>query len=188
MLGFLFGFNARLGRLHFFLATIATAILMTVICFAIARHALQNAPAAMIPSLTSWQVITAAILFIWLSFTLHSMRIRDIGWDPVCVIPGWIAVAIIDGLVAGKIPAIALGGQHGTIVGALVNLALFLALLFWPSSEHDHPAGRSGCPICRRAVPPLPHHVSRGLPVANSAAAQFKGVAVQTRYSAPSMT
>ena len=51
----------------------------------------------MIPSLSSWQIITAAILFIWLSFTLHSMRIRDIGWDPVCVIPGWIAVAIIDG-------------------------------------------------------------------------------------------
>jgi hypothetical protein len=72
------------------------------------------------------------------------MRIRDIGWDPVCVIPGWIAVAIIDGLVAGKIPAIALGGQHGTIVGALVNLALFLALLFWPSSEHDNSATPSG--------------------------------------------
>ena len=88
MLGFLFGFNARLGRLHFFLATIATAVLMTVISFAIARHALQNAPQGMIPSLTSWQVIAAAVLFIWLSFTLHSMRIRDIGWDPVCVIPG----------------------------------------------------------------------------------------------------
>ena len=29
MLGFLFGFNARLGRLHFFLATIAVAVLMT---------------------------------------------------------------------------------------------------------------------------------------------------------------
>ena len=144
MLGFLFGFNARLGRLHFFLATIAAAVLMTVIAFAIARHALQSAPKGMTPSLTSWQVITAAILFIWLSFTLHSMRIRDIGWDPVCVIPGWIAVAIIDGLVAGKIPAIALGHQQpGTIVGALVNLALFLALLFWPSSEHDHSAPTS---------------------------------------------
>jgi uncharacterized membrane protein YhaH (DUF805 family) len=144
MLGFLFGFNARLGRLHFFLATIATAVLMTVISFAIARHALQTAPQGMIPSLTSWQVITAAILFIWLSFTLHAMWIRDIGWDPVCVIPGWIAVAIIDGLLASKIPAIALGGQHGTIVGALVNLALFLALLFWPSSEQDHSATPSG--------------------------------------------
>ena len=144
MLGFLFGFNARLGRLHFFLATIAVAVLMTAICFAIAGHAFQNASKGMTPSLSSWQVIAAAILFIWLSLTLQSMRIRDIGWDPVCVIPGWIAVAIIDGLVASKIPAIALGGQHGTIVGALVNLALFLALLFWPSAEHDNSAPTSG--------------------------------------------
>ena len=142
MLGFLFGFNARLGRLHFFLATIAAAVLMTAICFAIAGHAFQN---RVIPSLNSWQVIAAAALFIWLSLTLQSMRIRDIGWDPVCVIPGWIAVAIIDGLVASKMPAIALGHQQpGTIVGALVNLALFLALLFWPSSEHDHSAPTSG--------------------------------------------
>jgi uncharacterized membrane protein YhaH (DUF805 family) len=144
MLGFLFGFNARLGRLHFLLATIAVAVLMTAICFAIAGHAFQNAPNGMIPSLTSWQVIAAAILFIWLSLTLQSMRIRDIGWDPVCVIPGWITISIIDGLVAGKIPAIALGHQQtGTIVGALVNLVLFLALLFWPSAEHDNSAARS---------------------------------------------
>ena len=142
MLGFLFGFNARLGRLHFFLATIAVAVLMTAICFAIAGHAFQNRA---IPSLNSWQIVAAAILFIWLSLTLQSMRIRDIGWDPVCVIPGWIAVAIIDGLVASKIPAMALGHQQpGTIVGALVNLALFLALLFWPSCEHDNSAATPG--------------------------------------------
>ncbi|UPK04647.1 DUF805 domain-containing protein [Bradyrhizobium sp. 170] len=154
MLGFLFGFNARLGRLHFFLATIAVAVLMTAICFAIAGHAFQNASKGMIPSLSSWQAIAAAILFIWLSFTLQSMRIRDIGWDPVCVIPGWIAVTIIDGLLAGKIPAISLGaGQHGTIVGALVNLALFLALLFWPSSGQDNSAPTSGDPF---RMPDLP--------------------------------
>jgi len=170
MLGFLFGFNARLGRLHFFLATIAVAVLMTAISIAIAGLAFQNAPKGMIPSLTSWQVIAAAILFIWLSFTLHSMRIRDIGWDPVCVIPGWIAATIIDGLVAGKIPAIALGhGQHGTIVGALINLALFVALLFWPSSEQDNSAPRSGEPF---RMPDLPSHspaaaASRVVRVAN---------------------
>ena len=161
MLGFLFGFNARLGRLHFFLATIAFAVLMTVISIAIAGLAFQNAPKGMIPSLTSWQVIAAAVLFIWVNLTLQSMRIRDIGWDPVCVIPGWFAASIIDGLVAGKIPAIALGGQLGTIVGALVNLALFLALLFWPSSEQDNSAPTSGD---RFRTPDLP---SRG-PVAES--------------------
>jgi uncharacterized membrane protein YhaH (DUF805 family) len=166
MLGFLFGFNARLGRLHFFLTTIAAAVLMTAICFAIAGHALQNAR-GVIPSLSSWQIIAAAILFVWLSLTLQSMRIRDIGWDPVCVIPGWIAVAIIDGLVASKMPAIALGHQQpGTIVGALVNLALFLALLFWPSAEHDNSAPSSGEPF---RTPDLP---SRGPAAAASRVAR----------------
>ena len=166
MLGFLFGFNARLGRLHFFLATIAAAVLMTAVCFAIAGHALQNAR-GVTPSLSSWQIIAAAILFIWLSLTLQSMRIRDIGWDPVCVIPGWIAVAIIDGLLASKIPAIALGHQQpGTIVGALVNLALFLALLFWPSTEHDHSAPTSGGSsrmpdLPSRGPATAPSHVAR---------------------------
>src|SRR3954468_3728821 len=148
MLGFLFGFNARLGRLHFFLAMIATAVLMTVISFAIARHALQNAPQGMIPSLTSWQVITAAILFIWLSFTLYAMRIRDIGWDPVCVIPGWIAVMIIDYLIATKFPARSLEPEHhGTGVGGLISLALPRALLFWPSGHYEDPAPDSGRPF-----------------------------------------
>jgi uncharacterized membrane protein YhaH (DUF805 family) len=36
MLGFLFGFNARIGRMNYFLATIGLAIVMTGLCFAIA--------------------------------------------------------------------------------------------------------------------------------------------------------
>jgi hypothetical protein len=38
MLGFLFGFNARLGRLHYFLSTIGLAVVMTAVCFAIASY------------------------------------------------------------------------------------------------------------------------------------------------------
>jgi uncharacterized membrane protein YhaH (DUF805 family) len=103
MLGFLFGFNARLRRLQFFLATIAVAILMTAICFAIFSYAFQHWPRGTVPNLalamTLWPVLGTAVLFGWLTFTLYAMRIRDIGWDPVCVIPGWIAVMIIDYLI-----------------------------------------------------------------------------------------
>ncbi|MFX8320120.1 hypothetical protein ABTL33_18930, partial [Acinetobacter baumannii] len=68
--------------------------------------------------MTLWPVLAAAVLFGWLTFTLYAMRIRDIGWDPVCVIPGWIAVMIIDYLIATKFPAMSLGpGHHGTVVG-----------------------------------------------------------------------
>ena len=143
MLGFLFGFNARLGRLHYFLATIALAVVMTAICFSIASYFIQSTPRGMLSPeilLKSWPAIGGIVFFIWMSFTLQSMGVRDIGWDPVCVIPAWIAILIVDKLVAGKIPAWALGEDHnGTAVGALVNLALVLALTFWPSGDNANP-------------------------------------------------
>ncbi|MDA9523941.1 hypothetical protein XI06_27600 [Bradyrhizobium sp. CCBAU 11434] len=139
MLGFVFGLNARLGRLHFFLATVALAIAMTAICFAIAMAMLRTTSPSMVrpEDLTHNRAIIVAMIFFGLAtFTLQSMRIRDIGWDPVCVIPAWIALMIVDHVVAGRLPASAIGGEHqGTMVGGLVNLGLLLALTFWPSAE-----------------------------------------------------
>ncbi|QAU47170.1 hypothetical protein [Bradyrhizobium guangzhouense] len=138
MLGFVFGLNARLGRLHFFLATVALAIVMTAICFAIAMAMLRTTSPSMVrpEDLTrNWAIIGAIVCFGLATFMLQSMRIRDIGWDPVCVIPAWIALMIVDHVVAGRFPAWAIGGEHqGTMVGGLVNLGLLLALTFWPSA------------------------------------------------------
>lgn len=141
MLGFVFGFNARLGRLHFFLATVGLAIVMTAICFAIAMAVLHDrSPSTIRPEdLTrNWAIIAAIVFFALATFMLQSMRIRDIGWDPVCVIPAWLALVIVDHLVAPRFPAWAIGQEHqGTIVGGLVNLALMLALTFWPSADSE---------------------------------------------------
>jgi uncharacterized membrane protein YhaH (DUF805 family) len=142
MLGFLFGFNARLGRLQYFLATVALAIVMTAICFAIASHFLQSGPRGTLQSesLMGWPTLVAVAFFGLVTFMLQSMRIRDIGWDPVCVIPGWIAILIVDKVIAGKIPAWSLTHEHtGTVVGGLVNLGLVLALTFWPSGDYERP-------------------------------------------------
>lgn len=142
MLGFLFGFNARLGRLHYFLATLVVAVGMTAAIYLYVSHTFGITPkGTRLPSdLMTWPVIALTVAFIWITFTLQSMRIRDIGWDPVCVIPGWIALVIIDAIVADKIPAWSLGQEHrGTAVGALVNFGLVLALTFWPSGEYEDP-------------------------------------------------
>jgi uncharacterized membrane protein YhaH (DUF805 family) len=128
--------------MHYLLATIALAIVMTAICFAIATYLIQLSPADLLSpaSLMTWPTIAAMVFFAWMTFTLQSMRIRDIGWDPVCVIPAWIAILVIDKVVAGKIPAWSVGQEHnGTVVGALVNLGLFLALLLWPGGDHETP-------------------------------------------------
>jgi uncharacterized membrane protein YhaH (DUF805 family) len=141
MLGFVFGLNARLGRLHFFLASVALAIVMTAICFAIAMAALRTTSPGMIRPedfARNWAIIGAMILFGLATFMLQSMRIRDIGWDPVCVVPAWFALMIVDHVLAGRFPAWAIGEEHqATMVGGLVNLALMLALTFWPSADGE---------------------------------------------------
>jgi uncharacterized membrane protein YhaH (DUF805 family) len=89
MLGFLFGFNARLGRLNYFLATIGLAVLMTAICFVIAASVYRSNPGGKLSpaDLMGWPTIAAIVLFACASFTLQSMRIRDIGWDPSALFP-----------------------------------------------------------------------------------------------------
>ena len=139
MLDLVFGLNARLGRLHFFLATLVLAVVMTAICFAVAMSVLRSVtPANVRPEdlLKSSGMIVAIMFFAVATVTLYSMRFRDIGWDPVCVVPAWIALMIVDYVVAMRFPAYAIGQEHtGTVVGGIANLVLTLALLFWPSRD-----------------------------------------------------
>lgn len=139
MLDLVFGLNTRLGRLHFFLATLVLAVVMTAICFVVAMSMLRNVtPANVRPEdvLKSGGMIAAIVFFAVATITLYSMRFRDIGWDPVCVVPAWIALMIVDYVVALKFPHLAMGQEHtGTIVGGIANLVLTLALLFWPGRE-----------------------------------------------------
>ena len=147
MLGFFFGFNARLGRMPYLAGTVILTVLWTVIHFAMRRYGLSPGPSGGQASLTqmTWPAIAALVVFTWMMLMLQSMRIRDIGWDPACIIPACAAIPIIDKLVAANfsLPAWAVGqGGHGTSVGTLINVALVLALMFWPSKDEEGPAFR----------------------------------------------
>ena len=149
MLGFLFGLNSRLGRLHFFLSLIGLGLLAAVVLFVLTGRVPQNGQlrgdVAFV--LNNSGVIVALIVFTVASLQLQCMRIRDIGWDPVCVMPGWFAMMIIDKLIATKFPALALDYQHtGTAVGGLANFALGLALLFWPTGDIEDSERSTGEP------------------------------------------
>ena len=139
MLGFIFGLNARLGRLQYFLSILGLAVVLTGICFLMARESFDAAANGFAPSidLIKGPAVIVGIVFMLGTLTLQAMRFRDIGWDPVCMIPGWFVVLLIDMVVAKKFPGLSLGaGHHGTAVGALIYLGLLLALFFWPSA-HD---------------------------------------------------
>jgi uncharacterized membrane protein YhaH (DUF805 family) len=140
MLDFLFGFNARLGRVQYILANIGLAFVMAFICYAIVMNGLVHFPSgttrAQLSQLSwstlGWPIICTAAFATWATFTIQAMRIRDIGWDPVLVIGGWIAVMIIDMILAKLV----LGpGQYGTIAGSIVNLVMTGILLFWPGND-----------------------------------------------------
>jgi len=139
VLDLVFGLNTRLGRLKFFLATLVLAVVMTAICFVVAMSVLRNVtPANIRPEflLKNSGMIAAIAFFAIATITLYSMRFRDIGWDPVCVVPAWIALMIVDYVVAMRFPHLAMGQEHtGTIVGGIANLVLTLALLFWPGDR-----------------------------------------------------
>jgi uncharacterized membrane protein YhaH (DUF805 family) len=147
MLGFLFGFNARLGRLHFFLSIIALAVVSVAIDLALSPYSIQQlANGAKSPADPfAWPLIVPTVGFLLIKYTLKSMRIRDMGWDPVCVVPAWIALGIVDSVVASKVPAWSIGHvHHGTIVGATIQFALLLALTFWPSGGFEAPTPTLG--------------------------------------------
>lgn len=139
MLDLVFGLNTRLGRLKFFLATLVLAVVMTAICFVVAMSVLRNVNPANVRAddlLKNGGMIAAIAFFAIATIELYSMRFRDIGWDPVCVVPAWIALMIVDYVVAMKFPHLAIGQEHtGTMVGGIVNLVLILALLFWPGGD-----------------------------------------------------
>jgi uncharacterized membrane protein YhaH (DUF805 family) len=140
MLGFIFGLNARLGRLRYFLSTLGLAVVLTGICYLMARESFDAAANGIAPSieLIRGPAVILGIVFLLVTLTLQAMRFRDMGWDPVCVIPGWFAVLLVDMVIAKKFPGLSLGAEHhGTAVGALVNVALLLALFFWPSAHEE---------------------------------------------------
>jgi uncharacterized membrane protein YhaH (DUF805 family) len=151
MLGFLFGFNARIGRLTYFLSSIGLAIFMAMVVLAIVFSAIHGSSGLhgsvreILLSHAKWPLIGTGAISLLISLMLQSMRFRDIGWDPVCVIPAWIAFVIIDTLIATKFPNLSVG-HHGTIVGAVVNFGLCMALIFWPGGSDEGSSPKFGMP------------------------------------------
>ena len=135
MLGAVFGFGGRLNRLQFFFASLglglAVIVLLVPMVFVLVLHRAGGfSPGVGVALLLG---VLAILVALWTSLSLQARRIRDIGWNPLLVIPGDIALQVADQLVARAMPHLALGPHRTeTLVGALVNLGLALCLLFWP--------------------------------------------------------
>lgn len=150
MLNYIFGFNARMGRLAFFFCTLVVGFGFAMLVYGITGNVPSSGrmDVLLAQASNSPALIISFYGMLVACFMLQSMRVRDIGWDPVCVMAAWIALIVLDKAIAGRFPEYALTYQHtGTVVGALANAALNLALLFWPGGgrvEEPPPLPRDG--------------------------------------------
>lgn len=165
MLGFIFGFNARLGRLAYFLYSLAFGIVIGAIVVAGAvvayRHGMLKpesfSPRSVSP-LSLIPILLIGLLVLWGAICLMSMRIRDIGWNPGYVIPIYLLVIGVDTYISLKMPGLAFHqGKSGTVFGAALQFLFGLTLLFWPSGAYEAaPPDITERLAPRREPPPQP--------------------------------
>jgi uncharacterized membrane protein YhaH (DUF805 family) len=147
MLDTAFSFRGRIGRLRYFLSVLAliavVGIPLALLIVMIGPHPGAGALGGLI--LVLLLALLALPVLVWSSLALQAKRFRDIGWDPVFVLPGLFLFALADALVALAAPALAIGPhQHETWVGAAVSLGSGCALLFWPGRQDDSDSPKTG--------------------------------------------
>lgn len=132
MLHNVLGFGGRMGRLEYFLACMALGFLTMLLVLAVVLgfkphgESLADVRTSVPPGLILTLLLGVLPFYLWFSLAFQAKRIRDIGWNPVYVMPGWVALVAFCGMVGHAIPGLAL-------FGSLFNLAMALCLLFWPS-------------------------------------------------------
>ena len=144
MISIIFGFGGRIGRLHYFVLTLALAFVMTFLTLAIVVGMMPHyafpgggRPTDVPERIMAAVLLTVGPIFLWFTLTLQAKRFRDIGLSPLYVIPCWIAANLVDRIVAFAVPSLSVGYQDGTAIGALLNLMVVGALLFWPGKSRD---------------------------------------------------
>jgi len=76
-------------------------------------------------------------MLFWISLSLQARRLRDIGWEPVFVIPAWVVAMAIDLTMAQSGPKLWMLPFAGpTILGWLIILLTEVCLLFWPGRTY----------------------------------------------------
>lgn len=137
MLGYLFLFHGRMGRLQYFL----WAAIFVPLIFFLAIIVLGLVLVFVVHDNSKTTIFaTAGMLFVlifWVETSLEAVRVRDIGWKPGVIIPVFIAINFIDLGVAYVAPGLADDTGLHTIVPSIVNILFMLVLLFTPTDGQE---------------------------------------------------
>jgi uncharacterized membrane protein YhaH (DUF805 family) len=120
MLAAVFSFRGRLNRRQYFLGNIAVGLVLALLAATVIGF-IELAPTArpaMTMDVTAVLLVIAAPLAVWSAVSLQARRLRDIGLEPLLVIPLWIA---------------SLGlAEIQPMLAVSISLALFACLYGWP--------------------------------------------------------
>jgi uncharacterized membrane protein YhaH (DUF805 family) len=154
MLGVLFAFSGRLKRLPYFLIGVLAFCLFVGVVATLAVVAgpsvadLKTNPEAVKGLLPLVPVFLVALLLNgWVSLSTQACRIRDIGWNPVIVIPAWMGL-----LAFGEGMSLSAHGLAPAI--GLANLGMTCCLLFWPSKADEPTFGGDFMDVAPRPQAP----------------------------------
>ena len=143
MLHNMLGFGGRMARFEYFLASMGLGVLTLLVVLALVLGfrpdggSIADYRTSVPPGLILTLLLVVLPFYLWFSLAFQAKRIRDIGWKPIYVLPGWIAAVAFDRLVAHAIPGLAVSAGGGTLLGTFFNLGMALCLMFWPG----RPAG-----------------------------------------------
>src|SRR5580658_4474416 len=120
MLTAVFSFRGRLNRRQYFLGNLAIGAVLALLGAALIGFS-ERAPTArptLAMDLEAALLVIAAPLAVWSALSLQARRLRDIGLEPLLVMPLWMATL---GL-----------AQSWPMMAASISLALFACLYAWP--------------------------------------------------------
>ncbi len=151
MLAALLTFRGRICRIKFLLSCLALGpalvFAFVFLMFIFGFHAADKS--TYLKSIGLAALVVLPVNF-WTSLSLQSCRIRDIGWNPVAVILGWMGFNFVFQLfVTASAAASAHGLPPHPATGAMMLLGLFnfamIGVLFcWPGARADDDAASPG--------------------------------------------
>jgi len=190
MLGAVFSFRGRVNRLQYLAGCVGLGVGVVLLAVIVLGGAVVSAGSDKSAMLKAGLVgllflIVVVPLYLWISLSLQARRLRDIGWEPIFVIPALFVFDILDRFLALGAPQIAVtpGLMSMSWLGVCVNLGLTLCLFFWPGRpEFDvasvfddepppartSPARPAPTPVATRA--PVPSRPAAPRPVASAPA------------------
>jgi uncharacterized membrane protein YhaH (DUF805 family) len=143
-----FSFKGRINRLTYFVRLLSLAFTFgSLVGLGAVAGALREAPLLLL------LLLAGLVVYVWGSLSLQARRIRDIGWNPVIIIPVWMLASAVDIAIATFQASARVGVPHESIVGAIGNGCMSLALLFWPGRPSDDAPSSSGAAWAPRTTP-----------------------------------